>query len=109
MFLKSPRVGFFCICRANCKRKSRFLRAVWSTVSLLSSFAPAVAEETTRLSVEEPAIAAKKADDSAREMVAREAMCLMIESAAKASNLPLEFFARVIWEESRFQSDGWGR
>jgi hypothetical protein len=38
-----------------------------------------------------------------RESVAREAMCLMIESAAKASNLPLEFFARVIWQESRFQ------
>jgi hypothetical protein len=30
-------------------------------------------------------------------------MCLMIESAARAHNLPLEFFARVIWQESRFQ------
>ena len=27
----------------------------------------------------------------------------MIESAARAQNLPLEFFARVIWQESRFQ------
>jgi hypothetical protein len=35
-------------------------------------------------------------------------MCLMIESAAKASNLPLEFFARVIWQESRFRSDAIG-
>jgi Transglycosylase SLT domain/SPOR domain len=33
----------------------------------------------------------------------RESMCLMIESAARAYNLPLEFFARVIWQESRFQ------
>lgn len=33
----------------------------------------------------------------------REAMCLMIESAARANDLPLEFFARVIWQESRFQ------
>jgi len=33
----------------------------------------------------------------------REAMCLMIESAATANDLPLEFFARVIWQESRFQ------
>ena len=32
----------------------------------------------------------------------------MIESAAKASNLPLEFFARVIWQESRFRSDAIG-
>ncbi|HMM91442.1 lytic transglycosylase domain-containing protein [Bradyrhizobium sp.] len=30
-------------------------------------------------------------------------MCLMIESAARESSLPLEFFARVIWQESRFQ------
>jgi hypothetical protein len=35
-------------------------------------------------------------------------MCLMIESAAKAQDLPLEFFARVIWQESRFQSDAIG-
>jgi len=37
-----------------------------------------------------------------------EAICLMIESAAKAQGLPLEFFARVIWQESRFQSDAVG-
>src|SRR6516225_8858182 len=29
----------------------------------------------------------------------------MIESAARAYRLPLEFFARVIWQESRFQPD----
>jgi hypothetical protein len=33
----------------------------------------------------------------------RESVCLMIESAARAHGLPLEFFARVIWQESRFQ------
>jgi hypothetical protein len=38
----------------------------------------------------------------------RESMCLMIESAAKANGLPLEFFARVIWQESRFQADAVG-
>ena len=32
----------------------------------------------------------------------------MLESAATASNLPLEFFARVIWQESRFQPDAIG-
>lgn len=37
-----------------------------------------------------------------------ESMCLMIESAAKANGLPLEFFARVIWQESRFQPDAVG-
>jgi Transglycosylase SLT domain/SPOR domain len=46
--------------------------------------------------------------DNARESDTREAMCLMIESAARANDLPLEFFARVIWQESRFQSDAVG-
>jgi hypothetical protein len=38
----------------------------------------------------------------------RESICLMVESAARAESLPLEFFARVIWQESRFQSDAVG-
>jgi len=38
----------------------------------------------------------------------REAVCLMIEAAARANSLPLEFFARVIWQESRFQPDAIG-
>ncbi|MGC2085230.1 MAG: transglycosylase SLT domain-containing protein, partial [Bradyrhizobium sp.] len=44
----------------------------------------------------------------AKESNTREAICLMIESAAKANDLPLEFFARVIWQESRFQPDAEG-
>ena len=32
----------------------------------------------------------------------------MIEAAARANDLPLEFFARVVWQESRFQSDAMG-
>jgi hypothetical protein len=62
-----------------------------------------------RPSVEELAVPEpKKPADDARETNTREAMCLMIESAAKANGLPLEFFARVIWQESRFQSDAVG-
>jgi hypothetical protein len=38
----------------------------------------------------------------------RESMCLMIESAARANGLPVEFFARVIWQESRFQANAVG-
>jgi Transglycosylase SLT domain/SPOR domain len=33
----------------------------------------------------------------------QETLCLIIESAAKTNDLPLEFFIRVIWQESRFQ------
>ncbi len=68
--------------------------------------------DVARPSVEELAIPkdekAQKPDDAARDTDTREAMCLMIESAAKSQDLPLEFFARVIWQESRFQSDAVG-
>jgi Transglycosylase SLT domain/SPOR domain len=80
--------------------------------------APAIAEDAppamtgsriVRPSVEELAIPAdKKPGDAAVVSDTREAMCLMIESAAKAEDLPLEFFARVIWQESRFQSNAVG-
>jgi hypothetical protein len=55
-------------------------------------------------SVEELAIPPEKPADPNT----REAMCLMIEAAARANDLPLEFFARVIWQESRFQADAIG-
>jgi hypothetical protein len=92
--------------------------AVWVVVvALLSLAARAIAEdaapaaqggEIAKPSVEELAIPPQKPAETARESDTREAMCLMIESAAKANDLPLEFFARVIWQESRFQSDAVG-
>ncbi|WP_407152080.1 transglycosylase SLT domain-containing protein [Bradyrhizobium sp. ORS 86] len=70
--------------------------------------APAEAPRYVHPSVEELAIPPAKSTESARESDTREAMCLMIESAARANDLPLEFFARVIWQESRFQVDAVG-
>jgi hypothetical protein len=35
----------------------------------------------------------------------RDSVCLKIETAARAHDLPPEFFARVIWQESRFRPD----
>lgn len=74
--------------------------------------APARAEELplrgARPSVEELAVPPDRPADTARESDTRESICLMIEAAARASNLPLEFFARVIWQESRFQTDAVG-
>ena len=35
-------------------------------------------------------------------------ICLMLESAARANDLPLDFFVRVIWRESRFNSEAIG-
>ena len=86
------------------------------TVMFLSPAGSAAAQEATaaaggeiaKPSVEELAIPVPRPGDTARETDTREAMCLMIESAARAQGLPLEFFARVIWQESRFQSDAVG-
>ena len=63
---------------------------------------------------EKPAAAAEQPPAAQeKEQVAgtpdpRESMCLLIESAARANGLPLEFFARVIWQESRFQANAVG-
>jgi|SRR4051812_42424188 hypothetical protein len=62
--------------------------------------------EVARPSVEESAM--QPPAPHGRESGTREAMCLMIESAASSNDLPLEFFARVIWQESRFQTDAVG-
>lgn len=84
-------------------------------MAILACLGQAIADDTTsgtfevaRPSVEELAIPLPKPSDTARESDTREALCLMVESAARAANLPLEFFARVIWQESRFQSDAVG-
>jgi hypothetical protein len=91
-----------------------------AVVALLLPAAPAIADDAApaaaggiaRPSVEELAIpgngSPQKPAETGRETDTREAMCLMIESAARANDLPLEFFARVIWQESRFQSDAVG-
>lgn len=36
------------------------------------------------------------------------ALCLMLESAARAHDLPLEYFVRLIWRESRFRAEAVG-
>ncbi|MGH6765457.1 MAG: lytic transglycosylase domain-containing protein [Bradyrhizobium sp.] len=86
--------------------------AVWVGLAVLGPVATASAETSGRFarpSVEELAIPQSRATgEQAGDDDTREAMCLMIESAARAQGLPLEFFARVIWQESRFQSDAVG-
>jgi hypothetical protein len=75
---------------------------------------PALADDTPAKtdiatpSVEELATPDQPQKPTETDSNTREAICLMIESAAKANDLPLEFFARVIWQESRFQSDAVG-
>jgi hypothetical protein len=84
-------------------------------VALRLLLVPAVAEDSAPArtgvaipSVEELATKLDPVKPVDTDSDTREAICLMIESAAQANNLPLEFFARVIWQESRFQADAVG-
>ena len=90
------------------------LGGVVGIVAVLLVPIPSVAEDTASAapryvhpSVEELAIPQAAIQSSADSSTA-DAICLMIESAARANGLPLEFFARVIWQESRFQSNAIG-
>src|SRR5215469_10440961 len=58
----------------------------------------------TILALATPAAAqAPAAREPASTPAPGESICLMIEAAARAKALPVDFFARVIWQESRFQ------
>jgi soluble lytic murein transglycosylase-like protein len=81
-------------------RMSRIAIAVLAL--LATSAVPALGEEAEPAPPPAPA----PAQDGRTDL--RDSICLMIESAARAHDLPLEFFARVIWQESRFQPDAVG-
>ena len=55
-----------------------------------------------------PAAAPAPAGKAALQPDLRDSVCLMIEAAARIHGLPLEFFGRVIWQESRFRVDAVG-
>jgi hypothetical protein len=55
-----------------------------------------------------PEIASSEADKVPAPDDAQKSICLLLESAARAHDLPVEFFARVIWQESRFRADAIG-
>jgi len=90
------------------------MRAVWAASGILGflallSGAGWAAEDPPRFvrpSVEELAVDPRKQADAPANT--GESICLMIESAAQIANLPVEFFARVIWQESRFRPDAVG-
>jgi hypothetical protein len=45
-------------------------------------------------------------DETSRQ--AQQSICLLVESAAHANELPTEFFVRLIWQESRFRAGAVG-
>ncbi|MBA3520418.1 MAG: lytic transglycosylase domain-containing protein [Rhizobiales bacterium] len=55
-------------------------------------------------SADQPAPAAK-AGAAKAAATPQEELCALIETAATAQNLPIDFFTRLIWKESRFRAD----
>src|SRR3974377_853862 len=52
---------------------------------------------------------ADKAEVSQAPREVQQSICLLMESAALSNELPVEFFVRLIWQESRFQTDAIGQ
>jgi hypothetical protein len=63
---------------------------------------PAPAQEPAPDPAPTEAVKPAVVDDS------QKSICMLVESAARANGLPVEFFARVIWQESRFRADAVG-
>ena len=84
--------------------------AVLAVLTVMTA-APLRAEEEAQAPADTPKPATNTATPTAAAPQAGGAMdsiCLILESAAAANALPLEFFARVIWQESRFRPDARG-
>jgi hypothetical protein len=90
----------------------RFMRATVATIAALVLISAAVAQEKPdepAAEEEKPAAPAPQPPSPEAEPgEATESICLLIESAALANGLPVEFFARVIWRESHYNPNAVG-
>jgi len=73
---------------------------------LLFLLAHAAAQEQAAILGDRPDPPAQKAP--ANNALTNESLCLLFESASSANGLPLDFFVRLIWRESRFKPDASG-
>ena len=70
---------------------------------------PAVAAPAAAAPSADPPAAAPPAEQASVPVTdTQRSMCMLLESAARTHGLPLEYFARVIWQESRFRADAVG-
>jgi soluble lytic murein transglycosylase-like protein len=96
------------------------MRAAASALVVLLTFSAAAQEQPPTPSAEAPPAPPAEAPASeapqpeaevrkpAAPTDAQKSICLLLESAARANSLPVEFFARLIWQESRFRANAVG-
>jgi hypothetical protein len=84
------------------------VRAALLALALSASTAAHAAEPGASPEADDRRVAAVPAQTPPAAGSPSDSICLMIESAAQANGLPVDFFARVIWRESRFQADAIG-
>jgi hypothetical protein len=96
------------------------MRAAASALLVLLTFSAAAQEQPPTPSAEAPPAPPAEAPASeapqpeaevrkpAAPTDAQKSICLLLESAARANSLPVEFFARLIWQESRFRANAVG-
>ncbi len=79
-------------------------RAACVLFVLLLLVAGAIAQTSATETSERP----PTADRSDALGESQQSICLLLESAAHSNELPVEFFVRLIWQESRFKADAIG-
>src|SRR5438105_2320758 len=87
------------------------LRSIRATIAVLALISAAIAQENPdqpNAADEEKAAAPAQEQPAPAPTEATESICLLIESAAAANGLPVEFFARVIWRESHYNPNAVG-
>ena len=60
------------------------------------------------LAAQDAAETSDRAGNGETSRQAQQSICLLVESAAQANELPTEFFVRLIWQESRFRAGAIG-
>jgi len=83
----------------------QFPRAPWLALPLLICASATAAQE-------QPVTLGDRPDPPVRaartNVLTTESLCLLFESASVANGLPLDYFVRLIWRESRFKPDAVG-
>jgi hypothetical protein len=83
----------------------RFLLLLWLLLALPAN---AQSVEPDQSSADPPALSSTSTSRRDRTIELSQSLCPLIQSAAAQNELPVDFFARLIWQESRLRPDAVG-